>query len=222
MGDFFSCFWKCGYGSHPDFPIAGYTWFLRDLFVFALLSPIYNYCYKRRNLAVSLLVILCICDIVPEWNIPGFNTWIYVGGFIANRKLDLETICNKMSNWVCLILFFIVNIVYYRLYHCPGVHFILVISSFIVVFKLTLFVHHISFLNSLAASSTYLYVTHIFVLNVTRHSLAKVLTVRTDIDMCLYYILNSVICVVICISTYYILKRLKASFLLKIITGGRA
>lgn len=48
IGDFFALFWEKGYGTHPGFPIAGYTWFLRDLFVFALLSPIYHYCYSKQ------------------------------------------------------------------------------------------------------------------------------------------------------------------------------
>ena len=50
LGDFFSCFWMRGYGVHPDFPIAGYTWFLRDLFVFALMAPIYHYCFHKTDL----------------------------------------------------------------------------------------------------------------------------------------------------------------------------
>ena len=66
ISDFFACFWQRGFGVYPDFPIAGYTWYLRDLFIFALLSPIYNYCYKNRRLCFLLLVVLIICESVSK------------------------------------------------------------------------------------------------------------------------------------------------------------
>ena len=59
------------------------------------------------------------------------------------------------------------------------------------------------------------------VLNISRHSLAKLLTIDSDSMMCVYYIINSSICVIVCITTYFLLKRIKANRLLSVMTGGR-
>lgn len=221
FGDFFSCFWKRGYGMYPNFPIAGYTWYLRDLFVFALLSPIYNYCYKIRNLGMPLLVILLICESVGGWHIPGMNAWIYIGGYIAYKGFSFEQICQKVS-WLCgVIIFCAVNFGYYYIFHYEAVHTLLALISFILVFKSSLLVWDSKVLLSVSASSTFLYMTHIFVLNVSRHCLSMVLVIDSDWDMCIYYVLNATICVIVCLGTYFALKSMKANMLLKVLTGGR-
>lgn len=222
VGDFFACFWQRGYGVHPDFPIAGYTWFLRDLFVFALLSPIYNYCFKNKGIGVLLLVILVICKSIKGWYIPGINAWLYFGGFIASKNLSLEAICNRISWIVCVCSFCIVNYVYYYILHVEAVYILLVIVSFIPIIKMSLYLCNSKWLLLISASSTFLYLTHIFVLNVSRHCLAKMLVINSDVDMCIYYLLNAAICFIICLGSYCILKKMKANMLLKVLTGGRA
>ena len=43
-----------------------------------------------------------------------------------------------------------------------------------------------------------------------------------DMDMCIYYLLNSTLCIIIVLGSYFLLKRLKVNLLLKILKGGRA
>lgn len=222
ISDFFACFWQRGFGVYPDFPIAGYTWYLRDLFIFALLSPIYNYCYKNRRLCFLLLVVLIICESVKGWHIPGMNAWIYIGGYISYKGFSFEQICKKVSWLWSVIIFCAVNFGYYYMFHNEALHTLLTLVSFVLVFKLSLLVWNSKVLLSISASSTFLYLTHIFVLNVSRHSLAKLLVIDSDLDMCIYYVLNATICVIVCLSTYYALKSMKANMLLKVLTGGRA
>lgn len=82
-------------------------------------------------------------------------------------------------------------------------------------------IHDLHWLKVVAASSMYMYVTHILVLNISRHSLAKLLTIDSDMMMCVYYIINSSVCVIVCITTYFLLKRIKANRLFSVMTGGR-
>lgn len=215
ISDFFACFWQRGFGVYPDFPIAGYTWYLRDLFIFALLSPIYNYCYKNRRLCILLLVVLIICESVKGWHIPGMNTWIYIGGFIAYKEITFEQICNKISWLESIIAFSIVNYIFYYIFHDRAVYTALAIVSFVLIFKISLLAWNSKVLLSISASSTFLYLTHIFILNVSRHSLAKLLVIDSDMDMCIYYLLNSTLCVIIGLGSYFLLKSLKANLLLK-------
>lgn len=219
IGDFFSCFWMRGYGARPDFPIAGYTWFLRDLFIFALMAPIYHYCYQKKYLAEIMLGALLVCSFVKGWYIPGLSLWLYLGGYIAYKNMSLEEIANRV-NWItCIISFFFVNIIHYYIYAIGPV---LVLTSTVLILKLCLLVFDVKWLLSLSAASTYIYVTHVFVLNVSRHSIVKFLHVENDNDMCVYYVLNSTICVIICVGTYYLLKKVKVNRLLAIMTGGRS
>lgn len=116
----------------------------------------------------------------------------------------------------------IVNYIYYFVIHARVVYILLVIVSFVIIFKISFWAWNSKTLLSLSASSTFLYLTHIFILNVSRHSLAKILVIDSDMDMCIYYLLNSALCVIICLGSFFLLKRLKANLLLKVLTGGRA
>lgn len=221
IGDFFACFWERGYGAHATFPIAGYMWFIRDLFIFAVLSPAYYYCYKNRWLSYVMMGALAICQLVEGWHIPGFNFWIYLGGFLAYKDLSMEDMCKKIS-WLALLpVFIITNVLYYILDNNLFVAFILAFVSIILVLKVAMCLYKNNALLALAPSSTWIYVTHIFVLNVSRHYLAKVLTIDSDLMMCVYYVLNASLCVAICLSTYYLLKKFKCTKILAITTGGR-
>lgn len=116
----------------------------------------------------------------------------------------------------------IVNYIYYFVIHARVVYILLVIVSFVIIFKISFWAWNSKTLLSLSASSTFLYLTHIFILNVSRHSLAKILVIDSDMDMCIYYLLNSTLCGIICLGSFFLLKRLKANLLLKVLTGGRA
>lgn len=222
MGDLFACFWQKGYGENPSFPIAGYTWFLRDLFVFALLSPVYNYCYNKKRLSLLVLLTLVVCEVVRGWHLPGFNTWIYVGGYIASRQWNFEWICNGVRWRFAATIFVLSNIWNYSSWGNSISQTILVFTSFFIIMKASLLLYNRKWLLSVASSSMYLYVTHILVLNISRHSLAKFIIIDSDYMMCVYYIINSLICVSVCLLSYYFLKRIKANRLLDIMTGGRA
>ena len=124
--------------------------------------------------------------------------------------------------WIYVLPFFLVsNYMYFYMLNIEVFHVLLVISSFLVVMKLSLRIYDLHWLKVVAASSMYMYVTHILVLNISRHSLAKLLTIDSDMMMCVYYIINSSVCVIVCITTYFLLKRIKANRLLGVMTGGR-
>lgn len=150
------------------------------------------------------------------------NTWIYIGGFIACKGITFEQICDRIFWLESIIAFIIVNFIYYFIFHDRAVYTALAIVSFVLILKISFLAWNSKTLLSLSASSTFLYLTHIFILNVSRHSLAKILVIDSDMDMCIYYLLNSTLCVIICLGSFFLLKRLKANLLLKVLTGGRA
>ena len=220
--DFFACFWERGYGSLPTVPIAGYMWFIRDLFTFALLSPIYNYCYHKRTFSLVFLIVLLLCSIVPGWSLPGFNTYLYLGGLIAYRGYSLEELCNKINIKLVVVLFLIVNYIYYGGTSNSVLHLFLVVFSFVFIFYIALYLCNKKYLCTISCSSTYFYVTHILFLNIYRHILIKNFTINGDVDMCVFYFLISTLCVITCLCTYLLLKKMRLNLLLTILTGGRS
>lgn len=223
VGGFLSLFWAKGYTPHPDMPIAGYTWFLRDLFVFALFSPVYQYFYSKRKISILILCALFLCEGIRSWHFPYLHAYIYLGGLLAYNKITIEKIMNfRGVRYVVILAFLLFNVIYYMLYKNDFTHILMTLSSISFVLLCSWHLYNIKWLVKFTAISTYLYVTHVLVLNFTRNILAKIMIVTNDEQMVLYYFVNALCCLFVCISSYYIFKLLHWNKLLSIMTGGRS
>lgn len=221
VGTFVSAFWAVGQGELPNAPIAPYTWFLRDVFVFAVLSPFYCFLYKKRSFSYLMVAVSIILLGFPDFHIPLLTPAIFIGGFFAYNKLDIQKMCDRF-NWIILIVCFcIFNWLYYIVTPFPLFRIGVLGLGFILVFKASLFLYRFEWLNNLSKVATYLYLTHIFVLNVGRHSLFALIAPHTDLSLVVCYLLNFAICLLVCICSFYFLKSIKANTVLRIMTGGR-
>lgn len=217
-----SLFWMTGFGENPDFPIAGYTWFIRDLFMFALFSPIYFYCYKKRGLTLFILIVMLVLSAFKNWHQPGMNTYLFLGGLFAFKGKSLEEAIDKISWFVVVILFLAINWLYYMVLNIDFVRLFLIVIAGLFIIKLSFALTRFQSISSFSTISMFLYVVHILVLNISRHTIIKFIHVKCDTDMCMYYFANTIISLVICIISYYFLKFIKANRLLEVITGGRS
>lgn len=219
--DILGFFWERGFGDSPDFPVAGYTWFIRDLFCFAILTPMYNYIYERKKLSNIILLFLLVLSAFKNWNQPGINTWLYLGGWIAYNGFSLESFVKK-SNWgITILAFAIVNWLYYRMFHYDCIRILLILVCGLTVLKLAYTVANVSWVSKIASSSMYLYVTHVLFINISRHFVVKFMHIQSDMDLCMYFVAYSFVAIALCFLSYYTLKAIKAYKLLNIMTGGR-
>lgn len=219
--DFLALFWKKGFGDNPDFPIAGYAWFIRDLFCFAILTPIYNYIYQNKRLSVLILLGLIMLSLFKDWHQPGINTYLFIGGWFAYNGHNLESLIKRFNWWIVGSLFIAINCIYYGYLHYDCVRFILIIICGFSVIKLSYTLSNTSWLAKLSTTSMYLYVIHIFLINVSRHTIIRFMPINNDLDMCAYFLTYSTVTIILCFASYYFLKKIKANGLLTIMTGGR-
>lgn len=214
-------FWAVGQGEFPNAPIATYTWFLRDLLICAVLSPFYYYIFMTKDFGRVMFVLSAVLLGFPDFDIPLIIPSFYIGGYIAFHRHNIMNICNCI-NWLTSIAGLIVlHIGYYIYFNNPILRIVLLIFGFIFVFKIALYMNTNKIFNEISKASTYLYLTHIFVINMGMHLLFSLLRPNTDMGYVSCYLLNLFICITICIFSFYFLKKIRANSLLKIITGGR-
>lgn len=113
-----------GYGRESCKPIAAPLWFLRDLIVLIIISPIIKYILDK-NKGIELLIITGIiyyCDVSLYFVFPASLFYYCLGAFISNNKYDLFTLSDRFSMLfltclyiVCFIIYHLVsNVVYFN------------------------------------------------------------------------------------------------------------
>lgn len=86
------CFWDCDGGMPINVPL----WFLRDLFLFCLLSPLIWFVIKNGTKYVCVLILLA--SFFPEINIVYFS----MGAFFSIKKIDVIAWIERYWKW-CLL-----------------------------------------------------------------------------------------------------------------------
>lgn len=98
--DFFCCFWNMSYVNNGggDFPIDGPLWFIRDLIIMNLLSPLVYCCLARlKKIGAFLLILLWFFDVL---NVLGnFSTAILFYSFGAYWGIWKLNILEKTANY---------------------------------------------------------------------------------------------------------------------------
>ena len=215
-----ACFWAVGQGDMPFFPIAGYTWFLRDLFVFSLLAPAYLYIYNRRRLCWIALVIsiVLISFRVME---PYYNGALFVGGLLGNRKIYITSYVNKIRWGLIIPLVCISYYVFYYMGRNPLAYLSMLCFTLCFLFKLSVLLKDNKVALNLAAFSTFLYLSHVLVLNFVGKILVKMINPADDLHVVLTYYMNFILSIAICYVAFYVLKALKCNTAFLLLSGGR-
>ena len=219
LGKIIQVFFYRGVGANPTFPIAGYMWFMRDLFICAVLTPLYLWIYRRKNalLIVTIIVFMYLSGI---WSWP-LNIGFILGGYLGYRRISVIDWVIKQKCWVIIMAFLIGDILYYHIYDCTVTCLLMQIVSLLVILKISCYLSTKPVVLNLAAMSTWFYVVHILMLNIGRHIWVKLIPMTDDLNMSLLYVVNATTCVILCICTYYVLHMKPFRFLFAIMTGGR-
>lgn len=88
-------FWDGRDGLYPhDFPL----WFIRDLIVFMILSPVF-YFYVRKTRIVGIILLYIAYVLLIGIRIPGFSLegafYFAVGAYLSIHKIDFTALCRK-------------------------------------------------------------------------------------------------------------------------------
>lgn len=226
FSDFLAIFWNC----RPDgFPMCYQFWFIRDLMVVVVLSPLV-YCFVRYLKIVGVILLGLLCCFNLWYNIPGFSSVAFFffsfGAWFAIHKhnfvVDFKQLRIPLSILYILLVGLSTSFWYSGLF-MYSVHFAGIICGLISVVSWTAFGVERNKLvcnNFLAGSSFFVYGYHGLFIALLCKIWMKTFQPATDFVMVSGYVIIPIVVVLLGVAIYYLLHKYLPRFT-GIITGGR-
>lgn len=221
------------YDSLICFPIAMQFWFIRDLMVCVVLSPLYWFLITRyRGVAVAVLGALWIAG----WQIPwlgarGFSSaaifFFALGGWLAYRRSDVVSLARDMRFfgylWPALVA--LLSVAYLQDWeHTTLLRNCCILSGeiFVLCFSARLVEkHNCKPVALLSASTFFVFSFHVpYAFGVCRKALMWLIGPMSDGGFCVVYLFSALLTVLLSIGVYWIVARLTPSFA-RFVSGGR-
>lgn len=214
------------------FPIAYQFWFIRDLMVIVIMTPlIYWLIRKARNYGVIFIGLLWLWGFaIPYIGIRGFNTaawFFFMAGawFSINRKNVIEEF-RRIGRWIYL-LYIIIVAAYLSVADNAYDEYIgklSILVGIVCCFKLVDYLldkKSLKVLPFLSSASFFVFAIHDpWLLSQIRKVLFKIFSPQSDIALTVLYLGLVLIVVAIALILYSLLKRMFPHFT-AVITGGR-
>ena len=236
---FFSCFFAYD-GKIPGttgglgLPILGPTWFLRDLMVVVICTPLLNIVLKKNG-----CVSICLFALIWLWSrLLGFNIYMpcsalfffSFGAYMSINKKDMIVEFGKVNRFsiilysaLSLILIFLCTSNLFSSEIYVGVKSINIFLGLIVYFNLavSLIKRGLCKVNKLlATSSFFIYITHTMICGRLLKILFIVFSPQTSLSVLLCFIMAIILSVIILVYIYVLMKRYTPR-LLTFVTGRR-
>ena len=218
-------FWN---NADSGYPVSSQLWFLRDLMIVVLASPlIYLFVKYTKIWGVILLWGLWVFDIEP--NITGLNIISFflfsLGAYFSICKKNFVTVFLGMYNKGIglFYLFVLIMAVYFdSTVYSPYFHKLCI--SVGIVFVIGLTANYLlkggkssSFLSK---SSMFIYLIHPMPIIFLKKIVIMIVKPSNDIEALLVYITCSVVITLICLSLFWVMRKYVPKFT-SVITGGR-
>lgn len=210
-----------GVKTHNSGPILLPFWYMRDLIVMALLSPIIYWLIKRTKLAIILLLfIIYTFDIRVSWISGTFTCaglFFSLGAYFSIMKQDFTDVLWKWRKIICpLALVLIIFQTYTG--SANGNNLSMMIHPWLVIFQSFTFIILASFLSKnnklyqtnkrLAKVSFFIYALHPFILGYVGSIINKIMPMPdTWFVKTFNYLSVPLVCVAICIIIYYSMQK---------------
>lgn len=104
LKDWLGLFWVHGKNKHP---LMYQLWFVRNLIVLVIFSPILKFCVKQMRCFLIFVIIFLFLKGLPL----GFSTALFyfmAGAFLANYKIDFMKLTDKI-NWLEILVLMLCN-----------------------------------------------------------------------------------------------------------------
>ena len=189
----------------------GVLWFIRDLMIIAIMSPMYFYITKILKLGGVLIIYLILEMLFPNQQSVWFNIYFLIGSAVAINKITIETILEKINYKLCLFIYFVylsVTTVFQIDIQIPGKSAIMLIGVLGACMNVKQFKD--------GGFSTFLYFIHPYIKGI-KVILIKFIPLSNDIN-CIIVLLARIIATII-ISLF--IYKLIPNKLRSILVGGR-
>ena len=212
-----------------NFPFAYQFWFIRDLFVISLLTPIiYLIIAKTKKFCILLLIFFGLYSFyIPYICSAGLNSsglyFFSLGAFFSINKINMVTFSRKYKYIFLLypIIVFIIlynNMIYNK--YMSLLNLILGIGFFFYITAWLLENNKISVNNFLLKSSFFIFAIHEpWLLKQSRKIFFSIINPDSDLKITLLYFTVVIITIVVSLLIYNILSKFLPKFT-AIITGG--
>lgn len=189
-------------------------WFMRDLMVLLIFSPLIHWFLKKMKYVYIVLCFLLFLLIgTPS---TGVLLFFSVGAYISIFHLNFITICKKNKRWI-IPLFFgasIFKIYFYGSYTTSVfvslVNSLSIISGIVCVFLLTAFLvekKNWEMSSLLTSSSFYVFAMHMHFLVWSRMIYFSILPDKSEVNVFIAYLFAPISATIALTMTYYLLQR---------------
>ena len=223
--DFINSFWNysgLGYGC----PILGPTWFLRDLILMVIASPVLYFLIRYAKACFIILLGGCYIGNF-DIGLMGFPaSWLFfsLGAFFSIFQLNFAAVLRKYSLiFIPTGIFFLMAIIYL---HVVGYDHGMIYRTYILfgIFVVISFVsrqapNKIDVISRLAESSFFVYVFHGFFINPLSSTYTRVVPQNGVTIIMGYFFVTAVACA-FSVCVYFLLKKYTPKFC-SFIVGGR-
>lgn len=223
--EFLQMFWNLRSGFYP---MCAQFWFLRDLMVVMIFSPIIYIAIKYCNyLIVGVLGLLWIAGF--DWDITGLSISAFfffsIGSYLAIRKINVIDSISIVKPWcyyiyplLCLLALYIWNEPGYTQFRslCTLVEIFCIVNIVCHCIKTTLW----KTINFLSDSSFFIYAYHQIVLAVMVKYLVSALSPINDFKLIIIFLTAPVVVILVGLLIYNYMRKI-CPLTTKILTGGR-
>ena len=228
--DYFMSFWSMSYINEGGVsgPIDSPLWFIRDLMVMMVISPVFYFIIRRMNFFLPILLAVAYIAGV-ETGIQGISmvalAFFSMGACFGIMKLDFVKFSRSILGYTCfLYLLLLMTICMLAEYQSPSA-WCSRLAVFIGVFMAVGFA---SFLESkyschinpfLTSSTFFIFASHSEILKITIRLTSR-LGVNSDLFYCIAYFMCPLVTMVVLLTVYWILLQ-KMPKVASMLSGGR-
>lgn len=232
LSNFLKAFWEFrfeGVGESKSMPIDFPLWYIRDLMVVVLCSPILYKLIRLGSLPVILLGILWFAFNMDFIGIEMTGFFFFtLGGYIAVYNIDIVNIIEPKCITISIALLFLILVIVNMLTRSMAchhfIHKITILTGMVFIFRCAVFsiksVKLVDWLNRLVPSTFFIYALHGLFVATLRKMLVMVLQPNTNAEFAIVYALSIFSTILLSLICYYALKRLCPKICL-LLNGGR-
>ncbi len=230
---FIESFWgKADEPGSMSCPIAYQFWFIRDLMVVVVFTPlIFNFLKYTKEIGLAIIGLCWYLGLsIPYLGEYGFSSaaWFFfsLGAYFSINKKNLITLCSVFGNYIYLLYVIIVigDFATIGLDIHSYIHKLGILIGIICCFNISAYLideKGIKVNSLLSKASFFVFAIHDpWILGTTKKIINKLFHLNSDITMTLMYFTEVIITVCVALLIYYLIKRTMPRFT-AIISGGR-
>lgn len=208
-------------------------WFLRDLILAVILSPLIYYIIKYTKffgiIGLGLLYYFKLGDVVFDYNLNQLIVALFffaIGSYFSLNAKNLVTSFRKVQIFLSLVAFIslIFSVYYYQTDIFKYIIPVYIISGVVTIVNITSLLiekNIVKGVDLLSKASFFIYLSHtIFILHYSRGFLNKIIPFDNYIAQTTIYLITPLLCCTICVVLYLLLSKFTPK-LTEIIVGGR-